>query len=227
MDITSMLNQLQERESKCLENEKKIKIYDSAIAKIQEGLNEIHSLNMGTRIATSTGLPDKRCSRKEIKEKSFKDVVDSGSSDGESVDSEMSDKSVKKKPSWTENPEKQDIIRVKNRYIRGNKGKYKCPDTPVIDGGYQETDELRPEHNGHLYVWEYRMGRWVFRYDSEISPVYKTDICREWENGSCKNNKCECAFAHGEEDIRAKKQFINLIDIYPDDYPNHLPWKSR
>lgn len=46
----------------------------------------------------------------------------------------------------------------------------------------------------------YRSGNWSQFVANKKSPMYKTAICKWWENGTCKFGKF-CKFAHGEEEL--------------------------
>jgi hypothetical protein len=223
MDFTKMLDDLKLREQKCEKLEKKMDIYDAAFAKIEDGMSDILRLREGIRIAVSTGQPDRRCGARTLINNSLNSDNSSESSSDEVDTSKFMEDIIPTRPAWLDNPDEEIVIREKLRTVRGSKGTIMCPNTLIIDGGYEEVAELCPQHNAQNYVWEYRKGRYVWRFHQEKSPIFKTSLCRDWENGKCKNEDHRCGFAHGEKDIRQRKQYTNLIKIDPKDYSKHLP----
>jgi hypothetical protein len=222
IDFTKILDDLKLREQKCEKLEKKMDIYDAAFAKIEDGISDILRLREGVRIAVSTGQPDRRCGARTLINNSLNSDNSSESGSDEVDTSKFLEDIIPTRPAWLDNPDEEIIIREKHRSIRGSKGTFQCPTTLIIDGGYEEEPEICPQHNSQMYVWEYRKGRYVWRFDEKSSPVFKTAMCRDWENGKCKNEAHRCGFAHGETDIRRKKQYINLIKIDPKDHHKHL-----
>jgi hypothetical protein len=225
MDFTKMLDDLKLREQKCEKMEKKMEVYDAAFAKIEDGISDILRLREGIRIAVSTGQPDRRCGSRTLITNSVNSDTSSESGSDVPPDTskflEMAENIIPTRPSWLDNPEEEIVVREKHRSIRGMKENFRCPNTLIIDGGYEEDPQLRPNHNSHMYVWDYRKGMWVWRFMEKSSPVFKTALCRDWELGNCKNEPHRCGFAHGEKDIRQKKQYVNLIRIDPKDRHKH------
>ena len=42
---------------------------------------------------------------------------------------------------------------------------------------------------------------------SDLNDKYKTELCRNWKSGYCPFDT-NCAFAHGEEDLRARSPVL-------------------